>query len=946
MRTSNPLTCETCGDELTWVTHGAQTVQLCLRCAAKAGEKSSESTRRDSPESEQINRELSPAETLAFQLHGTLKSHAGPMPSAGAAVESTQIGRFVLKRILGRGSFGTVFHAYDPLLDREVALKVPHLVNGSHATLERFIREAKSAALLRHPNVVTVFECRHADGHPYIASEFVDGTTLSQLLNETPLVDLRLGVEWIRQIAEALHYAHTEGVIHRDIKPANIMISKSGRPQLMDFGLAKRITEEAAQMTVEGTIMGTPAFMSPEQARGEMSLVGPASDQYSIGVVLFTLLSGEMPYRGAAMSIVSRLRDHNDVAPKPRSIRPELPEDLEACCLKAMEKDPAARYANCQELAEDLKCWLEGRTLLARPIGLPERFVRWCHRNRMIAYLSGSLAGLLVAAMIAGFVLAFRFQDLARIANQEASNANSARLSETSARKDLERLLVDNYTENGLTAARRSDYRQAVLWFAQSAILAKQLPERRRHNLTRCASWLAQVAVPVYAFYAPGYYCKALRFHPSGRYLLVESLAWECEIQDLSTKSRLTLPVATPISEARWSPDGKLLAIASNNSLSLFDFPSLQPVRQWNHSGTISTIAFNTQGTRLAIGGDRGLQVYDVTNPKQASAMAEFGGRVQSIQFSGDGAFVAAATEDKHIRVYPLSAEGRFGDLAIPNQTVATEGTEVVFGFLAGRRLAIVDNNKAIRCWDLKQSTIAWERPIGRVICIDVSPDGKRLAFETQGDSYNHRAQVMEAATGQPWGGKVEHRNHIHSLDWHPDGKTLLAISSDHSASVTNMESGTAVVAMVPHNGFVLRGVCSPDGLTFATAHWHDRLVRVWRLPSAEIQDYLTPPENKQAFIKTTRDGLAGLLTGFDTRRTQRELQIHDTQSGKPIGSKIHSDGFINDAVYLPDQNLIVTGESVDAKSNFGSIEVPESVDGRRCSQRHFHFHRTDCDRL
>lgn len=851
-----------------------------------------------------------PQETLDFQRHAPPPSSVGGRESVLGA-RLTVIGRFVIKHVLGEGSFGTVYRAYDPLLDREVALKVPRFVDDSRATQERFVREAKAAARLRHPNVVAVFESGHADGHPYIATEFVDGTPLSQVLAETPDLDLRRGVEWVRQIADALHYAHTEGVVHRDIKPANIMINAAGRPQVMDFGLAKRTADDAAQMTLEGTILGTPAFMSPEQARGEMSRVGPASDQYSVGVILYGILCGKLPYEGAAWSIMSRVGDHNAAPPKPRSFQSRIPEDLEACCLKSMEKAPAARYASLNDLAEDLKRWLEGRTLLARPIGMGERFRRWCRRNRLIASLSGTLAGLLVLATIVGFVLAFQFQKLAFKATQETAKANAARSEETIARQNLERLLVDNYTENGLAAARQQDHRQAVLWFAQAATLAKHSPPRREHNLVRSASWLARAAVPTHAFHSTGTYCKALRFHSSGRYLLVESLPWEGEIHDLHGGVRLTLPQAGAISAGQWSPDGNLLVLAAHNTVSLFDFPKLTAVRQWSHPDAISCLTFNAQGNRLAVGGGKGFRVYDINDPAMAPPLTELGSRVQSIQFDKEATRLAVATDDKRLRAYTLSAEGLLGEQSLPTQELATEGAEVLFGFLAGDRLALVDNNHALRCWDFKQASQAWEKPIGRVICLDVSPDGKRVAYETLDTSYKHSAQALDAATGNPSGAKIGHRNHIHSLDWHPDGKTLLACSGDHSASVTDIDSGNPVVAQVPHNGFVLRGVWSPDGRSFATAHWFDRLVRVWRLPESDAPDYFAAQENEQGLAKVTPDGRAMILAGFDTRRTQREVQVHDTRTGQPFGARIRSAGIIHDALFLPGHKMLVTGGSV-----------------------------------
>ncbi|MCI0377502.1 MAG: serine/threonine protein kinase, partial [Gemmataceae bacterium] len=249
------------------------------------------------------------------------QNDAGAGPADELALPGqNRFGRFQVLSVLGRGGFGTVYRAYDPLLDREVALKVPRFVDDDPALLARFVGEAKAAARLRHPNIVAIYESGQAGAAPYIASEFVDGVPLNRLLRERRL-DARTAVDWVRQIAEALHYAHQEGIIHRDIKPANIMVTHAGRPQVMDFGLAKRAADEAARMTTEGQIIGTPAYMAPEQARGHSADVGPRSDEYSVGVLLYEMLCGQTPFLGDAWSVMSQVSDVHAAPPPPRSVR-------------------------------------------------------------------------------------------------------------------------------------------------------------------------------------------------------------------------------------------------------------------------------------------------------------------------------------------------------------------------------------------------------------------------------------------------------------------------------------------------------------------------------------------------------------------------------------------------------------------------------------------------
>ncbi len=309
------------------------------------------------------------------------------------------------------------------------------------------------------------------------------------------LPDLRPAVDWAKQIAEGLHYAHTEGIVHRDVKPANIMMNSAGRPQIMDFGLAKRAADIESAMTVEGQIVGTPNYMSPEQARGTIAEVGPHSDQYSVGVVLYEMLCGRPPFVGDPWTIISRVASERENPPPLRSIRPDIPRDLEACCLKALEKSPKSRYSSMQALADDLDHWLKGLPLLARPIGPAEQLLRWCRQNRLIASMGGALALIFITAAIVGPLLAVRYQDLADIATRKAKDANEARdlekkahraterarELEQAARLATERSVIDSYTETGLTAHRNNDPREAILWFA-NAVAASGIVRRVRNR--------------------------------------------------------------------------------------------------------------------------------------------------------------------------------------------------------------------------------------------------------------------------------------------------------------------------------------------------------------------------------------------------------------------------------------------------------------------------------
>ena len=281
-------------------------------------------------------------------------------------------------------------------MDRVVAVKIPRKEQLAPQEAEQFLREARAAAQFRHPNIVSVHEVGRDGDTIYIVSDLVRGVTLADWLSgQKP--SPREAAQICSQMAEALRHAHEHGVIHRDIKPGNIMLDADGRPHLMDFGLAKGDAGEIT-MTVDGHVLGTPAYMSPEQAKGESHTVDPRTDIYSLGAMLFQLLTGELPFRGTPRMLLHQVL--NDEPRTPRSLNDRVPRDLETICLKAMAKEPDRRYQAAHALADDLNRYLDGKPVLARPSGRAERSWRGCRRNPLVAGLSATVAVVLMLGTV------------------------------------------------------------------------------------------------------------------------------------------------------------------------------------------------------------------------------------------------------------------------------------------------------------------------------------------------------------------------------------------------------------------------------------------------------------------------------------------------------------------------------------------------------------------
>jgi serine/threonine protein kinase/tetratricopeptide (TPR) repeat protein len=410
--------------------------------------------------------------------------------SSPAELAGERLGPYRLDEEIGRGGMGVVYRAWDTQLNRTVAVKTIRTpARATPEALARFRSEAVAVARLQHPNIVQVFETGEHAGQPYVVLEYVPGGSLAQLLTGRPVRPAEAAA-LVETLARAVHYAHQRGVIHRDLKPANVLISDESRGtsderkpgsdlvprpsslvtvKITDFGLAKVLDDGGEALTETGAVLGTPTYMAPEQARGRGAEVGPAADVYALGVLLYELLAGRPPFCGVTK--LDTLRQVTDDPPTPpRRRATDCPRDLETVCLRCLEKEPARRYASAEVLADELRRFLDGKPILARPVGPLGRAWRWCRRQPWLATLIAALS--VCTALLA--IQWRRAEYNAADAGANAAAAQAHAVAADGATREANRLLTEAVDQRRQAEARfrlaHGAVRDLAVWLSEKAL--------------------------------------------------------------------------------------------------------------------------------------------------------------------------------------------------------------------------------------------------------------------------------------------------------------------------------------------------------------------------------------------------------------------------------------------------------------------------------------------
>jgi len=710
------------------------------------------------------------------RLRGALER--GGEPSG----ETRRLGGYELQSEIARGGMGVVYRARRSADGATVAVKL--LTGGELASAEsrrRFLREAEAAAALEHEAIVRTHEAGEHEGQAYLVMELVTGGTLAESARHLPYAPPR-SAALVEQIARAVAYAHSRGVLHRDLKPSNILLDAAGRPQVADFGLARRMDHAAAsELTVSGQVLGSPAYMSPEQAAGRTSLIGVRSDVYSLGAILYWLLAGRPPFEGESVHEILAQTEKTDPAP-PGKFRQGVPRDLEAICLKCLEKKPAHRYTGPAELADELSAFLRGERVRARVPGPAKRLLRWCGRHPAVSGLS---AALLIALAGGGVWL--------RLTQQREQQMKSASREQewTSLLQAVEKAHTD----------RTPGHRAAGLGLVKRAAAVRVTPELRDHAIRLLARPDVALAGPPFRL-PPGTGAVAVdaafkiaAAARDGKIFLHRLPGGEVEAELDEAASRE--PDGGAPAELEFSRDGRLLAVQSAGG----------QLRVWDHSqrspGDAGQPAVLAAPPRFAWR----------THASQASGFAPV--------FSSDGKHlcVRAAAGASHPRGALLLVEAATGQEKViaegqaPSAFFAIRPGTTTVSVVEGNRLRLINSASGEVLRELPQRT--------RLTSLAWSENGERFAagtadgalqtwsrfdeFSREGKSVPHAAAIV----------RVFYNTGRYALTQSADGTVRLSIPGSTDEIVAEGRNLTAL-GIAPDQP---RGACLTG----------DREIVVWR---------------------------------------------------------------------------------------------------------------------
>lgn len=850
----------------------------------------------------------------AWRIARQFPSNSAPdqhFPPPTSTADSHTFGRFTLRRELGRGGFGVVHLAFDPLLQREVALKLPRLDVVLNAPLrERFVREGRAAAGLAHPNLVTVYEAGEYNGICYLAMAYCPGPTLSEWLRcRTEPVPPTVAASLVAQLADGLEHAHRRGVLHRDLKPANVLLTDEDTPKITDFGLA-RLVDRPTDQTRSGMLLGTPRYMAPEQAEGDVRSIGTHTDVHALGMILYEMLTGAPPF--TATSDLELLRQITaDEPASPSTVRREVSRDLASICLKCLEKQPQRRYATAGELAEDLRRFLDGKPVTARPPSTLERAVKWSRRRPTLAALVAvSLLALLSLAGVGVWhSLSLEAKNVALRAALD--DATEQRQLAQQGERQLRRVVYGLQVRSAFEQLRTD---QIGL---MGGILNRLRPGPGEEDLREFAwHYLWRLARNELVLSGGRGQIRWVAFSSDSRTLACVTIDRIVQVWDTveGELRRTLLGFETIPGTVAFSGDGRWLVVASQGmrplEVRVWDAVTGKPGGTFKDSAMCpGVVAISPDGRTVAITRDptpeetpETLVLWTPVTGQKRELVTDYLTTTAAV-FSPDGQTLAAACQT--VRGGPTRIV--LFDVCSGQAVSELEGHGAWIDILAyspnGQTLASGGPDGVVRLWDLAagKEIARYQEGDKRAYIVAFSADGRLLATIGSAEP-SAIVRLRDAATGRLLHQPAPPPLHVvHGFALAPDGQTVALWTRENLVRLWKPTPMPASLSLVGHTGEAWAVAFSPDSLTLASAS-DDHTVKLWDPVVGKERTTLHGHTSLVSCLAFSPDG-SRLATGsYD-----QTVKLWNPQDGSLLATLEGHTHAIRDVAFSPSGRLLAS---------------------------------------
>jgi WD40 repeat protein/serine/threonine protein kinase len=834
--------------------------------------------------------------------------------------------------IVGKGGLGKVMIAFDEHLGRRVAVKeLLSDVRDTAGAIVRLLKEARVTAQLEHPNIVPVYEIgKRLDGSLYYTMKLVQGRTLAAALKACTSLDERLKLlPHFVALCNAIAYAHSRGVIHRDVKTENVMVGEFGETVVLDWGVAKArgkkeeaegagltsvsslIPDGGAGSTVEGAAIGTPSYMSPEQAMGKIDEVDEQSDVWSLGAVLYEILTGRPPFTGkTTMQVLSRVMTEPVVPP--RRIDEAIPPELASICEKALSRGKTSRYRSAREIADEIEAFRSGARVRFHEYSSMELFRRFAAKNKAALMAACAILAVIVAALVM-VSLSFRSEKSARQHEHEAlekekrehliANFHIAQaFNEKADRLEKEKRSLESRIYAAASLLHNPSNPQSPY---ASPTFARLFPESDLLNV-EAASIIYRSSLGLVLSYGGSFKSddafSDVAFSPDGKLVAACGFDRKVGVWDVETEAIvLTLEGHTDsVSDATFSPDGRWLASASaDRTVRLWDLKEGRALLTLQAcENKVQCAAFSADGARVAAGCSEGkITVWDAATGAPLLSLSGHEGQVMGVAFSPDGKTIASGSYDKTVRTWDAATGAPVAVLAGQGKRV----TDVAFS-PDGKLILAGAGDKTVRVWDVEsgKQVVSVEGHRDLVMGVDFSPDGRTLASA----GYDGAVKLWRLDATRPILALDGHKDWIFGVAFSPDGKRLASASLDKTLKVWDVSTGKLVLSIEGQLGFMWHVDYSPDGLRLA-AGCADGTVGLWDAKTGQPIHAMKGHVEVVHCVDFSPDG--SLITSAGEDRTVR---LWDTASGQQVAVLEGHEGKVWEAVFSPDGKFIASASS------------------------------------